>query len=696
MRRIAGHLKIAFLLIPTLIFNISWAQNVGIGTTSPTEKLHVQGNLRLDSAFMPGNNPGLAGQVLVSQGPSQPPRWDSLPNLLPPPPPDKGDTVCSSVMVNMLQKWTGVALCNSIIFDNGTQIGVNTTSPAATVDINGNLRVRTLPTTVLPTNLVIADNTGMIGSLPFTGNSNDVLRGDGTWAPVTVSGGVSTCGTVAANYIQKWTGTDLCNSIIYEDNVNFRIGIGTSSPQAKLDISGDLRIQTLSTTIPKNSILVADNTGLVGALPFTGNSSDVLRGDGTWAPVSSASSDADWYKQGTTIPPTSINDSIYTNGWVGINSNPPRGILDIYGDGVWIEGSNTNSSFNAINTSADLMAITDDDKYLLNLYVTSDNNHGGLYVRAMQNAVPSPGPFLPSNNSAAIVEIDNYASGPAILVTSYHGPNAYPIRAQTDSSKYTIFATNAREVNESRTIYAGYVGATCTSGCAGVLAEAYNSGIGNGSGIIAIGGWAGVWGRSYDLTNAPVGVWAGYFTGSVKITDSLAVLGGFYAASKNFMIDHPLDPENKYLIFATVEAPEYLNLFRGSVVTDSNGYATVRMPDYFWAANTEPTIHLTVEGTFAQAVVWKPLEETSNEFVIRTDKPNVKVNWVVYARRNDPYARKHPLVVEKEKAPEDRGYYLHPEAYGKPKYLRIGYAREMQQLGTPVPEQEKRMVVGRK
>ncbi len=685
---------VVIVIVSVLLASVR-AQNVGIGTTNPTEKLHVQGNLRLDSAFMPGNSPGNAGQVLVSQGPNQPPKWDSLSNLLPPPPPDKGDTVCSSVMSNMLQKWTGVALCNSIIFDNGSQIGINTTSPAATVDINGNLRVRTLPTTVLPNNLIIADNTGMIGSLPFTGNSTDVLRGDGTWAPITTSGGISTCGTVTANYIQKWTGVDLCNSIIYEDNTTFRIGIGTSTPLAKLDIAGDLRIQTLSTTLTKNAILVADNNGVVGALPFTGNSTDVLRGDGTWAPVSATSSDADWYKQGTTTPPSSIGDSIYTNGWVGINSNPPRGIFDIYGDGVWIEGVNTNSSFNAINTAADLMAITDDNKYLLNLYVTSDNNHGGLYVRAMQNSVPSPGPFLPSNNTAAIVEIDNYASGPALLVTSYHGPNAYPIRAQTDSSKYTIFATNAREVDQSRTIYAGYVGATCTSGCAGILAEAYNSGIGNGSGIIAIGGWAGVWGRSSDLNNVVVGTYAGYFSGNVRIVGDLSITGNLTKGGGSFKIDHPLDPENKYLVFSFVEAPERLNIFRGSAITDSNGFAKVQLPDYFSAANKNATIHLTVEKSFAQAVVWEQINPQTNAFVIRTSEPNVKVNWLVLAERNDPWARKNPLIVEQEKSPEERGYYLHPEAYDKPAHLRIGYAQEMQQLGSPVPAEEKQIMKGR-
>ena len=44
------------------------AQNVGIGTSIPTERLHVAGNLRLDNAFMPGNQPGAVGNILLSQG----------------------------------------------------------------------------------------------------------------------------------------------------------------------------------------------------------------------------------------------------------------------------------------------------------------------------------------------------------------------------------------------------------------------------------------------------------------------------------------------------------------------------------------------------------------------------------------------------------------------------------------------------
>lgn len=49
--------------------------NVGINQTSPTERLHVNGNFRLQGAFMPNNQAGNTGQVLVSAGASNNPTW---------------------------------------------------------------------------------------------------------------------------------------------------------------------------------------------------------------------------------------------------------------------------------------------------------------------------------------------------------------------------------------------------------------------------------------------------------------------------------------------------------------------------------------------------------------------------------------------------------------------------------------------
>ncbi len=48
-----------------LIFNISNAQNVGIGTTSPAEKLDVSGNINVSGTIKANGTDGTAGQVLM-------------------------------------------------------------------------------------------------------------------------------------------------------------------------------------------------------------------------------------------------------------------------------------------------------------------------------------------------------------------------------------------------------------------------------------------------------------------------------------------------------------------------------------------------------------------------------------------------------------------------------------------------------
>jgi hypothetical protein len=56
--------------------------NVGIGISSPAEKLHVIGNLRFDGALMSNGIAGTAGQILISQGPGIAPNWGQIGGLI--------------------------------------------------------------------------------------------------------------------------------------------------------------------------------------------------------------------------------------------------------------------------------------------------------------------------------------------------------------------------------------------------------------------------------------------------------------------------------------------------------------------------------------------------------------------------------------------------------------------------------------
>jgi hypothetical protein len=161
---------------------------------------------------------------------------------------------------------------------------------------------------------------------------------------------------------------------------------------------------------------------------------------------------------------------------------------------------------------------------------------------------------------------------------------------------------------------------------------------------------------------------AGKFTGDVQVTGILSKAGG------SFKIDHPLDPENKYLYHSFVESPDMMNIYNGNVVTDESGEAIITLPDYFEALNKEFRYQLTVVGTFAQAMVAEEVKE--NRFTIRTSAPGVKVSWQVTGIRQDAWANKNRIKVEENKTEKERGFFLHPEAFGKAEERGVDWANQ--------------------
>jgi len=149
------------------------------------------------------------------------------------------------------------------------------------------------------------------------------------------------------------------------------------------------------------------------------------------------------------------------------------------------------------------------------------------------------------------------------------------------------------------------------------------------------------------------------------------VSGDFSASgSKNFFIDHPVDPENKTLKHAAVESPDLKNVYDGVVMLDANGEATIALPSYFEALNKDFRYQLTPIGA-SSPDLYIAQEVTDNAFKIAGGKPNMKVSWMVTGIRKDPYALQHPIKVEEEKADNQKGLYLNPEVYNQPKSKAI-------------------------
>jgi hypothetical protein len=148
----------------------------------------------------------------------------------------------------------------------------------------------------------------------------------------------------------------------------------------------------------------------------------------------------------------------------------------------------------------------------------------------------------------------------------------------------------------------------------------------------------GVYGENTSLG------YAGYFVGNVSVTGTL------FAPAGGLLIDHPQEPDSRYLSHSFVASPEMLTIYSGSVTTNGSGEAAITLPPYFEALNKDFRYQLTVQGTFAQAIVDKEIAQ--NRFTIRTDKPEVHVYWQVTGVRRDPFAHSSPMAVERDKPAE--------------------------------------------
>lgn len=151
--------------------------------------------------------------------------------------------------------------------------------------------------------------------------------------------------------------------------------------------------------------------------------------------------------------------------------------------------------------------------------------------------------------------------------------------------------------------------------------------------------------------------------GRTFLYGEVTVQGALHKPGGGFKIDHPQDPEQKYLSHSFVESPEMVNLYAGTAVTGDDGVATISLPDYFGALNRDHRFQLTTIGELALATVEGEVRD--NAFTIRTDKPGVTVSWQVTGVRQDPWAEAHRIAVVEDKPDRERSRFMHPELYGQ-------------------------------
>jgi hypothetical protein len=118
----------------TIAMYINSSSNVGIGTDSPSQKLHVAGGLRVTGAYYDSNNSaGSSGEILTSTGTGT--DWVSLSSI---------SGVDGTGTANYVPKWTDTdTIGNSAIYDSSGNIGIGTTNPGAKLEVVGTFRATT-------------------------------------------------------------------------------------------------------------------------------------------------------------------------------------------------------------------------------------------------------------------------------------------------------------------------------------------------------------------------------------------------------------------------------------------------------------------------------------------------------------------------------------------------------------------------
>ncbi|HMZ21853.1 MAG TPA: hypothetical protein PLD20_28230 [Blastocatellia bacterium] len=307
---------------------------------------------------------------------------------------------------------------------------------------------------------------------------------------------------------------------------------------------------------------------------------------------------------------------------------------------------------------------------------------------------------LTASNAAPIIAGTNTGAGDGLAGTGANGNGVYGSSASANGVKGEVGG------NSARSDIAGLYGYSGNDGGNGVIGEANNGAAAYGVWGISTSG-RGVVGENRNTTRlgaspgvygeglAEDGVWAISSSGN-----GLYASGGDYAAylagkvyiggplekpAGSFKIDHPLDPENKYLYHSFVESPDMKNIYDGVAVLGEDGTVTIELPEWFGALNRDFRYQLTAIGAPAPGL-YVAQKVVGNRFKIAGGAPGLEVSWQVTGIRQDAYANKHRIEVEVEKAPQDRGTYLHPDAFNQPEEKGADWkqqqnrAKEMQRL----------------
>ena len=450
--------------------------------------------------------------------------------------------------------------------------------------------------------------------------------------------------------------------------VSGNVGIGTTNPTQKLQVAGTVYSTSGGFKFPDGSLQATASTGDITAV----TAGSGLSGGGASGAVTlniATGGVTSTHIQSGTILNSDINNAA--------NIAPTKisgTAATLSGSNTFTGGGNTFTNGLTVGTIGDLVLHDNDLAFRragTHRWRLNEGSTTGFQIYQVYNDAG----VLQNTTRLEIGDNGNIGIGatPSSNYKVYINPSY-----NTSSFRYGLYSNLINSSTGALYGVYGYVRHT-TDGSGGTAVGVNGFAQSDGSSRYGLYGYAqaedfsittgssyGVYARAYDGATA-YGIYArgtsattnyaGYFSGNVTVTGTLSKGGG------SFQIDHPLDPENKYLFHSFVESPDMMNVYNGNVALDGNGEAVVTLPDYFEPLNKDFRYQLTAIGVPGPSL-YIAEEISNNRFTIAGGEPGGKVSWQVTGIRQDKWAEANRIQVEVDKPDYERGLYIHPEAFG--------------------------------